>query len=154
MLFSHQYSRRFPLAQAFSGTQAGLDCCNTERLFTVCHRTQTAVCSFSLSSVLSSCRFQIPHSTRFCTIISLQPLSLRAVFICAFDKVSSQVLVGKDTTTLKSHCVGCYRAPLDEIFRTALSSSVWVVPMCIYRGTGSQPEHELNDKQQRTTTIL
>lgn len=143
MLFSNKYSRRFIWSRLSVEPGQNLIAV-TQRLFTVSHRTQTAVFHLSLSESL-----QISQSLRYCTMISFDSNPC-AVVICAFDKVSGKVLVGKDTTTLKSHSFGCYRV-LDEIFRT---SSISLVPTCFYTGTGSQPEHELNDKQQMTTTIV
>lgn len=130
MLISNQYSRRFFWPRLLSPTQTGLDCCNTERLFTVSDKTQAAVCPFSPIS-LSACslRFSSPQGT-VQRLFSNPP----RCFLCAFTSmIKFRVPMTKDTTNKRAtvlNATGCRWMKYSG--RASSSFSVAHVPVCVF----------------------
>lgn len=150
MLFSNQYSRRFLWPRLSVKPRQDLIAVTLRGFFTVSDRTQISRLSFQSELSLSECLLaQISQSSRYCTTIILRTPSY-CLLVCFFyqrDKVSSQVPVAKDTTNKRADVLDATGRRWMKYSGQASSSSVSVahVPMCVYRGTGSQPEHELDD---------
>lgn len=152
MLFSNQYSRRFLWPWLSVKPRQDVIAVTLRSFFTGPDRTQKSRLSLRSELSLSECSLaQIPLSSRYCTTIILQ--TPRAVFLCAFfffyqrNKVSSQISAAKDTTDKTATVLDATGCRWMKYWGRALSSSVSVahVPMCVYRGTRSQPERELDD---------
>lgn len=108
---------------------------------------QPSVLSVRARSLPSACSLRVPQSSRYCTTIIISPCRCLMCFY-QHDKISRRVPIAQEDTTNKRTTVldatGCRWMKYSG---RASSSSVSVahVPMCVYRGTGSQPEHKLYD---------
>lgn len=152
MLFSNQYSRRFfwprlsvkPRQDLIAVTLRGFSQFPTElrQLSVLSVRAQ------SLGPSACSHRFPNPQGT-VQQLFSKPPCCLLMCFN-QHDKVSSQVPEAKDTTNKRATVLNATGRRWMKYSGHSSSSSVSVarVPMCVYRGTGSQPEHVLDDSNK------
>lgn len=141
MLFSNQYSRRFfwpglgvkPRQDLIAVTLRGFSQFPTEL------RQLSVFCPFSPNSII-----WVPvRSDSPVLKVLYNDYSLLMCFY-QHDKVSSQVPVTKDTTNKSVlNATGCRWMKYSG--RASSSFSVAHVPVCVYRGTGSRSERELDD---------